>query len=120
MVAALLFVVTAAAAAAPKIFDFKDPKTINSVVLVMDGPLEPVAATAASLVLIGAGLPGIPLMVVAGALSDRYGRRLVGCTAVAVSRALVALLENYQQADGSILVPEVLRGWVGKDRIGPR
>ena len=43
------------------------------------------SATAASLVLIGAGLPGIPLMVVAGALSDRYGRRLVGCTAVAVS-----------------------------------
>jgi seryl-tRNA synthetase len=41
-------------------------------------------------------------------------------TAVAVSRAIVAILENYQQADGSIVVPEVLRGWVGKDRIGPR
>jgi seryl-tRNA synthetase len=39
-------------------------------------------------------------------------------TAVAVSRALIAILENYQQADGSILVPEVLRPWVGKDRIG--
>ncbi|MCO6455210.1 MAG: serine--tRNA ligase [Pirellulaceae bacterium] len=41
-------------------------------------------------------------------------------TAVAVSRALVAILENYQQADGGVLIPEVLRPWVGKDRIDPR
>jgi seryl-tRNA synthetase len=40
-------------------------------------------------------------------------------TAVAISRALIAILENCQQADGSILVPEALRRWVGKDRIGP-
>jgi seryl-tRNA synthetase len=39
-------------------------------------------------------------------------------TAVAISRALIAILENYQQPDGSILVPEVLRPWVGKQRIG--
>jgi seryl-tRNA synthetase len=39
-------------------------------------------------------------------------------TAVAISRALVAILENYQQADGSVLVPEALRPWVGKERIG--
>ena len=39
-------------------------------------------------------------------------------TAVAISRALIAILENYQQADGSILIPEALRRWVGKDRIG--
>ncbi len=38
-------------------------------------------------------------------------------TAVAVSRALVAILENYQQADGSVLVPEALRPWMPKDRI---
>jgi seryl-tRNA synthetase len=38
-------------------------------------------------------------------------------TAVAVTRALVAILENYQQADGSVVVPEVLRPWVGKDVI---
>jgi seryl-tRNA synthetase len=37
---------------------------------------------------------------------------------VAISRALIAILENGQQPDGSILVPEVLRKWVGKDRIG--
>jgi seryl-tRNA synthetase len=41
-------------------------------------------------------------------------------TAVATSRALVAVLENYQQADGSVLVPEALRGFCGFDRIGPR
>ncbi len=34
-------------------------------------------------------------------------------TAVAVSRALLAILENNQQADGSVVVPEVLRPWVG-------
>jgi seryl-tRNA synthetase len=39
-------------------------------------------------------------------------------TAVAVSRALVALLEHYQQADGSVTVPEALRPWLhGKERI---
>jgi seryl-tRNA synthetase len=41
-------------------------------------------------------------------------------TAVAVTRALVAILENYQQADGSVVVPEVLRPWVGNERIAPR
>ncbi|MER3415034.1 MAG: serine--tRNA ligase [Gemmataceae bacterium] len=41
-------------------------------------------------------------------------------TAIAVSRALVAILENYQQEDGSVLVPEVLQPWVGRDRIEPR
>jgi seryl-tRNA synthetase len=40
-------------------------------------------------------------------------------TAVATSRALVAILENYQQADGSVLVPAALRGLCGFDRIGP-
>lgn len=38
-------------------------------------------------------------------------------TAIAVSRALVAILENYQQADGSVLVPQALRPLVGKERI---
>lgn len=38
-------------------------------------------------------------------------------TGVAISRAIVAIMENYQQEDGSILVPEVLRAFVGKDRI---
>lgn len=39
-------------------------------------------------------------------------------TAVAISRALIAILENCQQPDGTVIIPEVLRKWVGKDRIG--
>ena len=39
-------------------------------------------------------------------------------TAIAISRALIAIMENYQQADGTIAVPEVLRPFVGKERIG--
>ncbi len=47
----------------------------------------------------------------------KYVHTLNG-TAIAVTRAIIAIMENYQQADGSILVPEALRPWVGKDRIG--
>jgi seryl-tRNA synthetase len=32
---------------------------------------------------------------------------------VAVGRALVAVLENYQQADGSVRVPDALRAYMG-------
>jgi seryl-tRNA synthetase len=39
---------------------------------------------------------------------------------VAAGRALVAILENYQQADGSVTVPAALRPWMGGvERIGP-
>ncbi len=39
---------------------------------------------------------------------------------VAVGRALVAVLENYQRADGSISVPEVLRSYMGGiDTVAP-
>ena len=38
-------------------------------------------------------------------------------TAFAVGRIIIAIMENYQQEDGSIIVPEVLRPWVGKDRL---
>jgi seryl-tRNA synthetase len=40
-------------------------------------------------------------------------------TGLAVGRTLVAILENYQQADGSVVVPEVLRPFVGLERITP-
>jgi seryl-tRNA synthetase len=36
---------------------------------------------------------------------------------LAVGRTLVAVLENYQQADGSVIVPEVLRPYMGKVEI---
>jgi seryl-tRNA synthetase len=39
-------------------------------------------------------------------------------TAVANTRAMIAILENCQQADGSIAVPEGLQKWMGKERIG--
>jgi seryl-tRNA synthetase len=39
---------------------------------------------------------------------------------LAVGRTWVAIVENYQQADGSVLIPEVLQRYVGTDRITPR
>ncbi len=39
---------------------------------------------------------------------------------LAVGRTWVAIVENYQQADGSVLIPEALRPYVGADRITPR
>ncbi|MFO0943635.1 MAG: serine--tRNA ligase [Pirellulales bacterium] len=39
-------------------------------------------------------------------------------TAIAISRAIIAIMENYQQADGSIRVPKVLQPWMGKSVIG--
>jgi seryl-tRNA synthetase len=38
---------------------------------------------------------------------------------LALARTVAALLETYQQPDGSIAVPEVLRPYLGTDRIGP-
>jgi seryl-tRNA synthetase len=38
-------------------------------------------------------------------------------TALAISRALIVILENYQQRDGSIKVPKVLHEYLGKDTI---
>jgi seryl-tRNA synthetase len=40
-------------------------------------------------------------------------------TAIAVSRTLIPLLENYQQEDGSILLPEALVPYVGKKALEP-
>ncbi|NTW75573.1 MAG: serine--tRNA ligase, partial [Candidatus Moranbacteria bacterium] len=38
-------------------------------------------------------------------------------TALTSIRPLIAILENFQQADGSVVMPEVLRPYVGKDRL---
>jgi len=54
-------------------------------------------------------------------IPDKKGTQFVHTlngTAIAICRALIALLENHQQSDGSIVIPEVLRKWVGQDRIG--
>ncbi|MEM7454921.1 MAG: serine--tRNA ligase [Planctomycetota bacterium] len=39
-------------------------------------------------------------------------------TAFALSRALISVLENHQQADGSVVIPEALRPHMGRDVIG--
>jgi len=41
-------------------------------------------------------------------------------TAIAISRAIIAILENYQCSDGSVVVPEKLVPWMGKRKIEPR
>ncbi|MFT5095856.1 MAG: seryl-tRNA synthetase [Porticoccaceae bacterium] len=54
-------------------------------------------------------------------IPDKKGTQFVHTlngTAVAISRALVAILENYQRADGTIGIPEVLQKWVGREQIG--
>ncbi len=48
--------------------------------------------------------------------STEYLHMLNG-TGIAISRALIVLLENYQQADGSIKVPKVLQKYIGKSVI---
>ncbi|MFM8378539.1 MAG: serine--tRNA ligase [Planctomycetia bacterium] len=40
-------------------------------------------------------------------------------TAIAVSRAIIAILENHQRADGSVNVPAALVPWMGKPVIAP-
>jgi len=39
---------------------------------------------------------------------------------LAVGRTWVAIVENYQQADGSVIIPEVLRPYIGADKITPK
>ncbi len=38
-------------------------------------------------------------------------------TAFAIGRTLIAILENYQEEDGSITIPEVLRPYMGKEKL---
>ncbi|MER0239645.1 serine--tRNA ligase [Fulvimarina sp. MAC8] len=53
-----------------------------------------------------------------GEKQPRFVHTLNG-SGVAVGRALIAVMENYQQEDGSILVPEVLKPYMGGiERIG--
>jgi len=39
---------------------------------------------------------------------------------LAIGRTWVAIVENYQQADGSVLIPEALQPYIGTDRITPK
>jgi seryl-tRNA synthetase len=55
-----------------------------------------------------------------GAAGDkpRFVHTLNG-SGLAIGRTLVAILEQYQQADGSVVVPEALRKYTGFDRLLP-
>jgi seryl-tRNA synthetase len=48
---------------------------------------------------------------------DKQGNKdylhMLNGTAIALSRGIIAIMENYQQADGTIRVPEVLRPFMG-------
>lgn len=41
----------------------------------------------------------------------------LNATGLATSRAIIAILENFQQKDGSVLIPKPLQKWMGKERI---
>jgi seryl-tRNA synthetase len=57
---------------------------------------------------------------ISGRSKTEYVHTLNG-SGLAVGRTLVAILENYQQADGSVIIPEVLRPYMnGVDRIERR
>lgn len=47
----------------------------------------------------------------------RYTHSL-NCTAIPTPRILVSLVENFQQADGTVKIPEVLQKYLGKEVIG--
>jgi len=44
----------------------------------------------------------------------------VNDTGCAMGRMLIAIMDNYQQADGSVLVPRALAPIMNKDRLLPR
>lgn len=54
----------------------------------------------------------------AGGAKPEFAHTLNG-SGLAVGRTWIAVLENYQQADGSILIPKVLRSYMnGLEKIG--
>lgn len=48
---------------------------------------------------------------------ERKYMQVLNGTAFSMNRPIAAILENYQQEDGSVVVPEVLRKYMGKDKI---
>jgi len=42
---------------------------------------------------------------------------MLNATGFAIGRTLIAIMENYQQKDGSIKIPKVLQGYIGKKDI---
>ena len=54
-----------------------------------------------------------------GARKSEFVHTLNG-SGLAIGRTWVAIVENYQQADGSVVIPEALRGYIGAERITAR
>jgi seryl-tRNA synthetase len=54
------------------------------------------------------------------ATGERKYVYMLNNTALPTPRVFISILENYQQADGSVVIPEVLRPYVGKDKIEVR
>jgi seryl-tRNA synthetase len=52
--------------------------------------------------------------------NQKYFPHTLNGTAIAISRTLLALMENYQQADGSIKVPEALVPFIGQEIFKPK
>jgi len=49
-----------------------------------------------------------------------FNAHALNATAIAMGRTIAAILENYQQKDGSVLVPEVLQKYTGFKKITPK
>ena len=58
------------------------------------------------------------IRVKSGKGKSEYVHTLNG-SGLPIGRTWVAIIENYQQADGSVIVPEALRPYLGADRITP-
>jgi seryl-tRNA synthetase len=43
----------------------------------------------------------------------------LNASGVAFPRTIIAILENYQEADGTVVVPPVLQPYLGTDRLTP-
>lgn len=55
-------------------------------------------------------------------MDDQGQRQLahtVNDTGAALSRIVAAILDNYQQPDGTVMIPDVLQPWMGTDRLVP-
>ncbi len=46
--------------------------------------------------------------------------QILNGTAFSIGRPIIAILENYQQEDGTVIIPEVLRKYTGFDKISPK
>ncbi len=51
---------------------------------------------------------------------DKKFLHVLNGTAYSMNRPIVAILENYQQEDGSVVIPEVLQKYIGKKIIEPK